>query len=255
MLEENHVQYRISQFEEVSRRRRVHDSFNYCFENAMGKIVQYEVRNDRIVAVEDELLELVKRTLLGGERVFKYHRFDAEIVVAYFVQAGIREDTIVREFVRNRIERVHDCIKTYGYDIHADKTQYRGIPKAFHDRPLVRPEIANADYSDLPRIWDIESFHAVYDGWYKFDEGHRKKVEEILSYTMDDAYQRLLRGYGIQRTRPRVYHSVGWSVHLPEIDNLGAQLPTDLLYFVHLLSNYPTLARSDWFRQAMAILE
>lgn len=222
----------------------------------MGKILLFKIRNETIKETEQVLLKLVERSIIDEERIFKHHVFDVEIIISYLLRAGLSKNPLIRDFTLHRIEEVYACIQTYGYEIFVDKNNFKGIPRAFHNKPLVNPEIANENKNSLPTIWDITLFQAVFKNGTGYNtQEYQTKVTHILNYLLNENYQKLPLGYGIQCSHRNTYHAVGWSVHLPIYKNRECYQHSALLYYADLLSQYPSAIHSDWFEDVFTVLE
>jgi hypothetical protein len=112
------------------------------------------------------------------------------------------------DFFFERLEHVSTFCERRNYDIYVPDGTFGGVPKAFRDRPVIWPELYSNGRFLFPLIYDLYGYRAMYS---KLDSTGRSRVDAVLRYILDDAYQRLLPGYGILRNGPGHYYAMGWA--------------------------------------------
>jgi hypothetical protein len=170
-------------------------------------------------------------------------------------RAGYLSESAVRETILERLDVIHNFVKNGDYSIYADKTGFRGIPGAFEHYPLVHPDLYPNGNFALPWIYDIFAFKTVYVGIR--DELLRDKIDDVISYIMHPAYQKLHDGYGVVCTGKKRYNMMGWNVWLPGFDGMHADgyKMGCLVQRLELLSFFPNILSSVWFRSNLTCLE
>ncbi len=122
----------------------------------------------------------------------------------------------------------------------------------------MNPALYEGNKWRLPTVHDLFAY-ARLPNRLKNAAGLRDKIEAIITYILDERYQRLHRGYGLMLAPPNRYYSMGWSVHLsryPGVDLSGINtgLNRSIVWEMELLSHFETAWRSQWFEQNIAHL-
>jgi hypothetical protein len=234
----------------------VHGSKDVCFENVMGKLAQFGLR--RGMAEFDRkcrtyLVWLQKSRAAGEKNVIGV--FTSTLVASMLALAGYLSEPVVQETVLERLEFVHNFVRKGDYSIYAEEKDYRGIPKAFRHYPLVHPDLYPRGHFNLPWIYDIFAFQALYE--YTSDRTKKQKVEKVISYIMHPAYQKLPDGYGIVLTGKNRYQVMGWNVWLPSYNGMHSNTfkMGCLIQRLELISHFPNALASFWFTSNLNRLE
>jgi hypothetical protein len=243
-------------FERLSEREElgaIHGSKDKCFENAMGKLISFglgkgDEQLDNAVRV---FLEWVNRRGEGspGDRLIE------PIPLSSLAWGGYWEEKAVGDFWNERVDYLYEFTQHKDYSIYADKSEFKGIPKAFHDKLLIDPALCRDGRLRLPWIYDIQAFTALRDESARPDL--TQKIDTIVDYVLDPRYQEFPKGYGIVAAEPRHYYALGWSVWLPgyrdlEMDSFEAACFVQRL---EMMSHFPNARSSDWFTGCLAHLE
>lgn len=79
----------------------------------------------------------------------------------------------------------------------------------------------------------------------------------MIAYILHPDDQALREGYGVIRTGPRRYFSMGWSVHLPGYDGLdfGDGPAARFVQRLCLMAHFPIARTHRWFRDRLVHLE
>lgn len=71
---------------------------------------------------------------------------------------------------------------------------HKSIPAAYAGRSVIKPELYKNGDIQFPLEYDIYGFAAILDD---LDADMKNKVDEIISYIMDERFQVIQDGYGI----------------------------------------------------------
>jgi hypothetical protein len=153
------------------------------------------------------------------------------------------------DFVVNRIDTIYEFTKQMNYDIYDDVAAYKGVPKTFHDRPVVKPEIAYGSRIRLPLIYDIVAMAAVYN---RISAEKQAKIDNIIKYIISPEYDVVVPRYGILSAPPKKYYAMGWDCKKPFNDSQDYTNPN--LHRLLLYSEFPVVVESLWFQNALDYL-
>ena len=90
-----------------------------------------------------------------------YSYYDKIIAYPFLLRSRIPINGLL-DFAIDRINTIYDFTRHRDFNIYDDAANYKGIPKPFTDRPIVKPEIAYSDMCRLPMIYDIVTLAEVY---------------------------------------------------------------------------------------------
>jgi hypothetical protein len=115
----------------------------------------------------------------------------------------------------------------------------------------------------LPWIYDIVGFSAYLPE--RGNKADREKTNTIISYILNEHYQRLPEGYGILLAANRRYYAMGWSVSLPGfVNKLSEEVSTRhvpawmLGAFIQrlvVMGRFAVVRRHPWFINSLKHLE
>jgi len=135
------------------------------------------------------------------------------------------------------------------FDIYDNAATYKGVPKNFHDRSIIKPTVAYGNLCRLPLIYDVVMLAEVYD--HVFPD-MQIKIDNIIEYIISPEYGVVEPGYGILCASQRRYYSMGWDCKKPFNDNHGFAYPN--IHRLLLYSNFPAAVKSTWFENAVDYL-
>lgn len=231
----------------------IHGCADTCYENAIGKLVQYGVRAG--MPELDGRVEPFRRWLAefpGGEH-YLFGPFYATLVASLLAMAGYRDEAIVRT-LHERLVWTHEFCSHGSYDIYADKANFCGIPKPWANVPLIDPSIYPGENLRLPLIHDVNGYAALFADWT--DTRTRDMVDTVVRYILDPRYQALREGYGIVTNGKRRYWAMGWSVHLPGYPGAPSRPPhLGLIGRLATMSAFPAARSHPWYTQSLNYLE
>ncbi len=231
-----------------------HDSGNDRLENVMGKLLEFGLRAG-MLPLDKGVARFRKWMASGMDRPRGIMRMlNGAIAASSLVRAGYDDDPLCR-LLSWRLDALCSFVRTNGYDLYANPKRYPDIPKAFRGRALVKPELTPDGEYTLPCIHDFYAFSAFPTPMA--DTATRRKVNQLVKYVLDDAYQALPEGYGILRAGKRRYYAMGWSVHLPGFHGFGLDdhHAGQLVQRVELMGHFPTARKHRWFKGCMEHLE
>ena len=148
-----------------------------------------------------------------------------------------------------RINTIYDFTRRMDFDIYDDAAAYKGVPKTFQDRPIIKPALSYGNTCRLPLIYDIVTLAEVYD---RVTPDTQIKIDNIIEYIISPEYDVVEPGYGILCASQRRYYSMGWDCKKPFNDNQGFAYPN--IHRLLLYSGFPAAVKSTWFENAVDYL-
>ncbi|MBN1797344.1 MAG: hypothetical protein JW822_02125 [Spirochaetales bacterium] len=260
ILNSESVRYWIHNVLNVKDTLKIHDSFDECFENAMGKLLLFGITDkiNEIKPVLNYLLEKLKQFVLKKEKIFKHNWCDANIIAAYLANSGYHNHDIIKCYIKKRLENIDELINRFKFDIYIDKHDFKNIPSSFTGYPLVNPEISSGNISKLPGIFDLLLFRSIINKKSVLcTKQNIKKIHHFIDYVFDPQYQKLPDGYGIQYETGKKYYKVGWNISLPGFFNdlSDERNVKSVVLYAELFSYFPRAAATVWFHNVMKHLE
>ena len=239
-----------------TRFNEIHGSKDTCFENAMGKLSLFGLgpgMGDLDNRCKPYMVWLRKN--LKGRKRDIIDGFLCTVVASMLARAGYVRVSMIRETILRRLEVIYTFVKKRDYSIYANRKEFRRIPRAFAHYPIVHPDLYPRGDFALPWIYDILAFRALYTS--ASDVGTKEKIDAIISYIMQPAYQKLHDGYGVVCTAKNRYNVMGWNVWLPgycnmHIDDLKMSC---FVQRVELLSDFGPVESDRWFNGSVESLQ
>ena len=233
----------------------IHGSYDYCFENAMGKLVFMGIKAG-FNKLEDSSKSYIKwlRESIETESEEPIENpidFFYENLIASFLSAsGFKDIEPVNGFIRERINKIYNFTKNNDFSIFVDKANYKGISSAFENHSLIDPELYTDGKFQLPWIHDLLAFSAFYD---EFPD----EIDQIISYILNDKYQKIPEGYGIVMAGVKRYTVLGWNVWLPgyfgfDTDEFHKQ---NIIIRMILMSPFKVARKSKWYKSCLKHLK
>ena len=233
----------------LKNRKEYHGATSYAVENSLNMLVDmgvvYNTGFSEFDKVLEEIADEVKMLYLPENDVF--HIFYQILIVPFLYRAGLRQAWIT-DFIKNRINLIHEFTKLQNYDIYDDLLLHK-LPAAYAGRSVIKPELYKNGDIQFPLEYDIYGFAAIFDD---LAVDMKNKVNEIISYIMDDRFQVIQDGYGILYKGNNSYVSMGWD---PKPVNLLERSKVNpLLRHLELLSHFKSAVQSQWFKQGIDIV-
>ncbi|MDP8268502.1 MAG: hypothetical protein P9L97_07235 [Candidatus Tenebribacter davisii] len=233
----------------------IHGSYDYCFENAMGKLIFMGIKAgfNKLEDSSKSYVKWLKESLESesDEPIENPVDFFYQNLIASFLSAsGFKDIEPVAGFNRARIKTIYDFTKNNNFSIFVDKANYKGISSAFDAHSLVDPELYTDGIFKLPWVHDLLTFSAFYKEF-------PKEIDHIISYILNEKYQQLPDGYGIVMAGIKRYTVLGWNVWLPgyngfDIDEFHKQ---NLILRMILMSPFKVARNSKWYKACLKHLK
>lgn len=235
--------------------RTCHGSFDTCFENAMGMLLQLGLRagmadlDERTRPVRDWFTGMMKADP-GQWNVF------AMALFASFLSFAGYEDDAIETFLRMRLDTLYGFTSLGDYGLYDDPGMYRSIPTAFKSRPVIKPELYSGGNYKYPLIYDMYGLAAMQDTG---NPAVSEKTGAVIRYIMTAEYhQKVIDGYGIVVSPNGKYYSMGWDVKLPGFLGFTEEEEKKgplLLHRLDLMAHFPGAVKHEWFSSALNHLE
>lgn len=233
----------------------LHSSQVTAYENVMGKLIQSGCHQG--IEPFDWKTQLFRDWLGSNSAAYQldWNPFKRKVVGAFLVMAGYNSENAVQGYIEDRLETLWNFTRQRDFDIYTDRNQYRDIPKGFHNKPLVKPELYPGGEEHYPSIYDIYAL-ANYPS-HLLDQAARQKIDSVVEYILDPNYQAFPEGYGLMRARKGKYYAIGWSVHLPRYHQGSGKNPSEslLVQRLVLMSHFRVARAHGWFQECVQHLE
>lgn len=233
----------------LKNRKEYHGATLYAVENSLNMLVDMGFQYGRGFSEFDEvvkaLTEEVKNKPINHNHVLGH--LSHMVVVPFLLRAGIRDEWII-ECMIDRICTIHDFVSQGSYDIYDDMSCYKSIPKSFQNRSIIRPELYENGKITFPLEHDIYGFAYLMP---ELSSDLQGKVNDIISYILDDRFQAVEEGYGLLSDKKN-YWAMGWDPKPIDLSKEYRYNP--LLLKLDLLSRFPAASNLEWFMQALELM-
>lgn len=226
-----------------------HGSTIHHLENSLPMLLDFGIKKgiepfDELV---EPILERLKKPFFSKDHVFT--KFIDIIIIPFLYKAGFRDKWVV-DFMYNRLETLYNFTVQKSYDIYDENTLYKGIPKPFRNRKIIKPSLYPHGNFKFPLIHD---FYGIAEISKEADDETHKKIDTIIEYILDPKYYTLFDGYGILVNGKRGYLAMGWDAKLPLETNV---IPSSLvLHRLELMAHFKNAANHEWFYDNIRRLE
>jgi hypothetical protein len=247
----------------------VHHSKDSAAENALAKLCEYGLRAG---ISELDVKALPYCAVAEGEP----YAAEALILVPFLVRAGYADEPRVARWMERRIQVLYELAHARDYDLYMNETERKVLPpsqQTLHGAPKLfyRPHFSDHwAYLGLPTCYDLYAL-AYYP---KEDPATRHKIETIVEYLLDPAFQDTPGGY-IWNAQRRQAYAAGrvFLACLPRLEGLIDGSRSDeknvyqvrqespqyeqhkLVLFLEMLARFECARISAWFRNGLAHLE
>ncbi|MBQ2900347.1 MAG: hypothetical protein IJA07_10375 [Agathobacter sp.] len=234
----------------LKNHKEYHGATLYAVENSLNMLVDRGLQYRRGFSEFDDIVKTIeeeaKNRSINENHVLGY--LSHIVVVSALLRAGVREEWLI-EFAKNRINDIYDFVQYKEYDIYDDITEYKGIPKNYQNRPIIRPCLYEKGRIRLPLIYDLYAFASIQ---FELEQDYQNKINEIITYILDERFQLIKDGYGVLSDK-RNYWAMGWD---PKPTNVAKEYyDTSLLLKMELMSNFSIVQKSKWFTQALNVMK
>jgi hypothetical protein len=228
----------------------VHHSMDASVENVLAKLGEFGVRSG-MPGVDQRVLPYC--AVSEGE---PYHR-EALIIVPFLIRLGYASEPRVASWLSKRIDVFYELALTGDYDLYMNDSERQCLPpsqQTLHGSPkLFYKTHFNHHWGviRLPTCYDLFALASLVDSLPQADKLTRQKVERIVAYLLDPAFQDTPGGYiwnpGLHRPNAagRVFLAC-----LPRENELEK-----LVLFLEMLAHFDCGIASAWFQQVLANLE
>jgi hypothetical protein len=208
----------------------------------------------------DEKMQLIKEifSYMLSEN-YDYCYYYRLMLHQFFFVAGYDYPEVVNSMIQ-RLNKIHIAAKGRVYEIYQDKSSLPKVPQHWIDRRVLKDDLnpfGQSSEKPLPTIYDIKAL-AYFQSIYTCSE-MQKKINDIIKYILDPAFQKIPEGYGLLWSKERrIYHACGWSPTLPfyESCDCSQQLRMNLLFdYLEIMSNFEVARKSEWFIRSLSYFE
>jgi len=215
---------------------RTHGANGTYLENVLPMLGDFGLYYENFGSAGKKMSELIP--------IFSDVGYDKLVAYPFLLRAGFPWEGLL-DFAIERINTIYDFTRYGDYDIY-DNANYPGVPKAFRNRPIIKPAIASGEAIRLPLIYDMVMLAAVYA---RVSAEMQMKIDNIVDYVVSNEYDTVKTGYGILRAAPNKYYSMGWDCLKPFNSNryYANQNFQRLLLYAH----FPTAIKTKWFSHAV----
>jgi hypothetical protein len=171
--------------------------------------------------------------------------YDKLVAYPFLLRAGFPVDALMK-YAAERINTLYNFTRRGNYDIYDDAENYPGMPKAFRQRPVIKPAIASREAIRIPLIYDMVMLAAVYP---RMPQKTKAKIDVIVNYVISNDYDIVNSGYGILCAEPRKYYAMGWDCLKPF--NSNRYYANQNFQRLLLYAQFPTAIKTKWFTHAV----
>ena len=257
LLQSNLVQTWLDRLTPELGFNQLHGAAPSTFESAMGKLTQLGCRQG--MPSFDQRTHIFREWFRAAvdevpDSNFSWTPFLRALVSPFLARAGYWEEQSLSDYLAYRLDVLNPVAQSRRVEIYQDPASARGIPKAFLGRPLIDPDLTAGGEIRLPLIYDLHLLANIPS--HRLSPESREKIEAIIGYILDPAYQALPEGYGIIRADRRKYYAMGWSMHLPGYDGISEHHPQAgrFVQRMVLMSHFAQARRSSWYQNGLQFL-
>jgi len=171
--------------------------------------------------------------------------YDKLVAYPILLRAGFPLDGLL-DYAIERINTIYDFTRHMNYDIYDDVADYPRVPKAFRNRPVIKPAVASSEAIRLPLIYDMVMLAAVYA---RVPAEMQMKIDNIVDYVISNDYDTVKIGYGILCAAPNKYYVMGWDCLKPF--NSNRYYANQNFQRLLLYAQFPTAIKTKWFSHAV----
>ncbi len=224
----------------------IHHSMDASVENVLAKLGEFGLRSGMTGL---DPLVLPYCAVGEGERYYK----DALIIVPFLMYLGYSDEPSVAAWLDKRINLLYESARMADYDLYMDESERQclppsqrkmhGLPKPFYKQKFNH----HWGYLGLPTCYDLLALAYLP----KSNIQTKLKVEKIIAYLLDPAFQETPGGY---IWNPELHRSYAagrvFLACLPRPNELEK-----LVLFMELLSHFECGKASTWYRENLDHLE
>lgn len=228
----------------------IHGSKNYKLENSLPMLLDFGVKKgmEEFDEIMEPIIDQIDQKQEFPERHI-FSKFAKIIIVPFLYKAGYREQWIV-DFMNNRLDILYNFTVKKDYEIYDDNSNYKGVPSAFKDRDIIKPDLYINGKFKIPLIYDI---YGLAEMSKKADTSTLDKILTVIDYILDKAYSNFYDGYGILYNGEREYYAMGWDAKLPI--ETGDTPSAEEIQRLELMAHFKNAVNHEWFQKCYKKLE
>jgi hypothetical protein len=232
--------------------RFIHGRENKCLENCIPMLTDFGFKKgitefDRIMV---PLIQQAKEKPWNIAPVFC--EFGQIVVYPFFLKGGYYDDDLLF-YMYERLNTLYNFVLENNYDIYDFDTKYKGIPKSFQNRPIIKPELYINGRFKIPLIYDIYGLAALAN---ISNKEITAKIQKVIQYILSPEYNRFITFYGILSSGKRRYHAMGWDCKLPfYFNDMDINRPNLYLHRLELMAHFPNAVKCGWFERGLKHFE
>ena len=247
-------------------RSMLHGSFDFCFENALPKLMQlgFDASFEQLREAVGFYFNLLKQVIsYNSDNNLPYRKdftgFTLILAANLLLSAGFT-DTFIIDCLLKGLDEMSGFIKQGSYDLYIsddERSRLKAVPKNWVSSKFIKSEITDNYGFVYPLIYDIM-------GMYKLYELNKSevtdKVNDIIKYiSCDEFHSNIVDGYGILIYGDKKYYSMGWDPKYPGWSNVNEYMEADnarrLLFFAQRICKYPSARQTKWYCELIDYLE
>lgn len=255
LIENSKVQARLGYLKsqkDISDFSFIHGRENKCLENCIPMLMDFGFKKG-IAEFDNIIVPLLKQAKEKPWRIPPIFREFGQIIVYPFFLAGGYYDEELIAYMHERLNTLYDFVVEKNYEIYDFDTEYKGVPKSFQNRPIIKPELYIDGKFKIPLIYDIYGLSNLVN---ISNEEIMAKIGAVIEYILSPEYNRLITFYGILSSGKRRYHAMGWDCKLPfYFNNMDINRPNLYLHRLELMAHFPNAVKSGWFERGLIHFE
>ena len=245
------------------RRSMAHGGFDFCFENAMLKLIQLGM-HAKMRCVREAVgyyTDIIKKYagVKPARNTEWYSGFDL-IIISNILARAEADFNPATVFLLDSLDEMHRFTLKGKYDIYyseREKAALKGVPKIWKDKKFIRNEIIREDGFCYPFIYDLIGLGTLYK---LNDQTVASKADAVVGHITSDAFNSATAdGYGILDFGAGKYYSQGWDPKYPgwfdAADYLENCDASKMLFFAQYISKYPAACKTKWYGNLLTGLE
>jgi hypothetical protein len=224
----------------------VHGPKQTVLETVLGKLTDLGLKKG-VPELDRRTLSYRKWLEERGTVSTGFDYYTQQMTAAFLSRAGFSHEKAIGVILKHRLNAIHDFVREGSYDIYVSG-------KYIGKLPLIKPELAPGGIVKLPMIYDIIGWAA-----YLPECGTKEdwaKADAIISYVLNEKYQKFTYGYGSIEVQNKRNFGLGWSIHLPRFgvpEQKG--MNKSVVQMINLLIYFNSARQHRWFKESMEHLE
>lgn len=230
----------------------IHGRENKCLENCVPMLIDFGF-NKGVTEFDNIVLPLIQQIKEKPWDIAPvFCEFGQIIIYPFFLKGGYYDDDLL-SYMYERLNTLYNFVLENNYEIYDYDTKYKGIPKSFQNRPIIKPELYINGRFKIPLIYDIYGLAALIN---VSNKEIIAKIQTVIEYILSPEYNRFITFYGILSSGKGRYHAMGWDCKLPfYFNDMDINKPNLYLHRLELMAHFPNAVKSSWFEQGLKHFE